>query len=113
MKEILDYIYQLPLLIGSIFIVTALITKIFPPKRINALYGYRTPKSIQNQETWNFAQKYSSNKMIQIGLFLVVISFLKIIIGSNFEVFFNFLFAFTAIIYLFVATEKALKNKFN
>lgn len=29
-----------------------------PPKKINDLYGYRTPRSMKNQDTWDFAHKY-------------------------------------------------------
>lgn len=112
MYEFLENIFQLPLLVGGIFIVTGIITKVFPPKKINAVYGYRTPSSIKSQPAWDFAQKYSSDKMIQIGLVLVMISFLKIIIGSNYEGFISSIFLFSAIIYLFLTTERAIKNRF-
>ena len=26
-----------------------------PPKKINSIYGYRTSRSMKNQDTWNFA----------------------------------------------------------
>ena len=29
-----------------------------PPKKINGFYGYRTSRSMKNQETWDFAQRY-------------------------------------------------------
>lgn len=112
MSEFLGNIFQLPLLIGGVFIITGIITKIFPPKKINALYGYRTPSSIKDQKVWDFAQKYSSDKMIQIGLILVVISFLKIVVGSNYEGFISSFFLFSAVIYLFLTTERAIKNRF-
>lgn len=112
MNELLENIFQLPLLVGGIFIVTGTITKVFPPKKINALYGYRTPSSRKSQPAWEFAQKYSSDKMIQAGLVLVLISFLKVIIGNKYEGFISLFFLFLAVIYLFFTTERALKNKF-
>ncbi len=112
MTEFFGNIFQLLLLLGSIYVITGMITKTFPPKKINALYGYRTPSSIKSQQAWDFAQKYSSDKMIQAGLFLIVISFLKIIIGNNYEGFISLFFLFSATIYLFFTTERALKNKF-
>lgn len=29
-----------------------------PPGTINSVYGYRTPMSSKNMDTWNFAQRY-------------------------------------------------------
>lgn len=29
-----------------------------PPAEINALYGYRTPMSMKNRDTWEFAHRY-------------------------------------------------------
>ena len=42
----------------------------FPPKKINSIYGYRTPSSMKNQERWNFAQKFSAKEIIKMGVFL-------------------------------------------
>lgn len=112
MDKFLEYVYPMDFLIGTIFIVVSLVTKIFPPKEINAVYGYRTSTSMKSQEAWSFAQEYSSNKMIHSGVFLVVISFLKILIGINCEVFFNLFFVLLSVIYLFFTTERAIKNRF-
>ena len=29
-----------------------------PPKKVNGLFGYRTSRSMKNQDTWDFAQQY-------------------------------------------------------
>ena len=29
-----------------------------PPKKVNGWYGYRTSRSMKNQDTWDFAQRY-------------------------------------------------------
>ena len=29
-----------------------------PPKKVNGFYGYRTSRSMKNQDTWDFAQRY-------------------------------------------------------
>lgn len=44
---------------GIISILAGIILLKKPPKRINFLYGYRTNKSMRNQQSWDFAQMYS------------------------------------------------------
>ncbi len=112
MREILENTYHMTLLVGGVFIITSILTKIFPPKKINALYGYRTPTSMKIQKAWDFAQKYSSNKMILGGFFLILISCIKLLIGNKNELLINLFFVFSVIIYMIFTTEKAIKNKF-
>ncbi len=38
-----------------------------PPKTINALYGYRTARSMKNQETWNFAHETCGRLWVRLG----------------------------------------------
>lgn len=112
MNDVLENIYQLPLIVGSIFIIVSLITQVFPPKNINLLYGYRTKSSMKNQATWDFAQKYSAKKMMHIGFFLIVFSSCKFILGDKYEILLNFVPLFLALLLLFFLTEKAIKDKF-
>lgn len=102
-------------LVGFIFLITALITLKFPPKKINYLYGYRTTASMKNQEVWDFAQHYSGIKMIQAGIFLMLISFVKVFLKLNedfLQVVFGIVFIIAAVIYLFISTEKAIRKNF-
>ncbi|NJB82832.1 SdpI family protein [Wenyingzhuangia aestuarii] len=65
-----------PILLGAISIITGLLMLMFPPKEINALYGYRTKRSMSNQQLWDFSQKFSAKKMIQTGILLLIASFI-------------------------------------
>lgn len=112
MNDLLENSYQLSLIVGTIFSITSIITQVFPPKKINLLYGYRTKASMKNQAAWDFAQKYSAKKMGQIGIFLIVFSSSKFIFGDKYEILFNFLPLFLAVVLLFFLTEKAIKDKF-
>lgn len=103
------------LLVGFIFLITALITLKFPPKKINDFYGYRTPASMKNQEVWDFAQQYSGIKMIQVGLFLMLISFINLFLNLKegfWQIVVGIAFIIVAVIYLFLSTEKAIKKNF-
>lgn len=51
--------YLLWMLMGLIFYLK-------PPKKINGLYGYRTTRSMKNQENWHFANKLAAKYMILI-----------------------------------------------
>ena len=118
MEQILDYLAErvgiIPFLTGIIFIITALLLMRFPPKKINYLYGYRTPSSMKNQQVWDFSQKFSAVKMFQIGLLLLAASFLNILfdIGEKISLFLGIGLLILGCIYMFVATEKAIKKNF-
>lgn len=62
------------LLVGLIFIVAGYILYKFPPKKINYIYGYRTRASMADQESWDFAQKFSGIEMMKMGAALMATS---------------------------------------
>ena len=70
--RLLEKINFISLLIGSILLTTGWITLKFPPKNIIMLYGYRTQRSMKNQENWRFAQVYASKEMIRGGWVMIV-----------------------------------------
>ena len=47
-----------------------------PSKEINSIYGYRTPRSTKNIETWKFAHHYSGKLWFQWGVILLPLSIL-------------------------------------
>jgi len=58
-------LFIIPILTGFIFSAAGLIMFKYPPKIINSLYGYRTLISMKSQERWDFAQRYSAQKLIE------------------------------------------------
>ncbi|MDO5637268.1 MAG: SdpI family protein [Myroides sp.] len=83
MERILEITNPMLLSVGIIFIVCGLIMYIFPPKKINSLYGYRTAASMKSQAKWDFAQKYGAKVMICTGFIFVIISFTKYFFNTN------------------------------
>ncbi|MBW1658092.1 hypothetical protein GSY47_22125 [Flavobacterium quisquiliarum] len=80
--EILNLLSKNPTVILVLFVM--LITKIFPPKNINSLYGYRTANSMKSKSNWEFAQKYSTNLfLVLLSLLLLIQITLYIIYGST------------------------------
>mgnify|MGYP003304801372 CR=1 FL=1 len=45
------------------------------PKNVNHVIGYRTPMSMKNQDTWDFANAYCGKLWIKVGTVLSVVSF--------------------------------------
>lgn len=64
--EFTDYITAIIIPIFSI--ICGLVTKKFPPRKINSFYGYRTTKSMKNDENWQAAQKYMSVFFIKYSI---------------------------------------------
>jgi uncharacterized membrane protein len=67
-----------PQLIGIIVLIVGYIQKRFQPKHVNALYGYRMPSSMKNQETWDEANRFSVVVMIRYGW---IVTFIGLIIS--------------------------------
>lgn len=55
-------------------VVVALLFYFFPPRNINRLYGYRTFKSMKNEDNWRTANKYASQIMLLSSAILLLAS---------------------------------------
>lgn len=114
MAKVLDPLLFTLALCGAIFIVIGLITKRYPPKKINHLYGYRTNNSMRSQERWDFAQIHSAWEMVRVGLYMCILSIpayfiaLPIWLSLGLAVFILIVFC----VWLFLNTEKAIDKKF-
>lgn len=107
-------ITSITVLSGVIFILAGIILYFFPPKKINGLYGYRTAASMKSQENWDFAQIYAAQKAILSGIFLSLVGILVgfVSMSENLQLVIGLSMLISSCIYLFVSTEKALKEKF-
>lgn len=118
MDEIFNYLNErlaiVPFLTGIVFTITSLITLLFPPKKINGMYGYRTPSSMKNQQAWEFSQRYSSIRMLLGGVFLLIISVLVFLMNfpEPYPTIIGIALLIMVSIYMFVSTENAIKRNF-
>lgn len=62
------------LLLPVLLIAIGALMKKRPPKKINALYGYRTERSMKNVDTWQFANAYSGALIWKIGWSALAVS---------------------------------------
>lgn len=85
--------------IGGILFFCGVILKLFPPRSINHIYGYRTRRSKMNMENWKTANKISSHLLMLFGLILMLIS---ILFSSSMV---TFTFAALFILTMFIIVE--------
>jgi uncharacterized membrane protein len=60
--------------IFTILLFFAVLTKFFPPKKPNFLYGYQLGSAKKGIEHWKTANKYASNYLIILYSFLILLS---------------------------------------
>lgn len=70
---------------GVVFVLMGMIMYFFPPKKINGWYGYRTGKSMENQEIWDYAQKYGAKALMILGLIYFAIDALFLFLFLKYE----------------------------
>lgn len=73
------------LLMGTMLIFGWIFIK-HPPKNINSIYGYRTPRSTKNQEVWMFAHKTAGGIWLKLGAVGTAASILLIFLFERFGV---------------------------
>ena len=96
---------------GLLFLISILFWK-FPPKKINSIYGYKTPKAMQNQKIWDFANTtFNKSLLIYAGISflasLAFVTFLNAVLTWQ-----PMAFVFLSIIVSIVKTEKGLTENF-
>ena len=90
------------------------------PGAINVVYGYRTPMSMKNQDTWDFAHKFAGALWLKWGKWLTVITVvvMLLLIGKD-EDFIGTvggvlcMVQLVPLVYVIVPTESALKCTFD
>ncbi len=90
------------------------------PKNINIVFGYRTSRSMKNEDTWKFAHEYCGKIWFTSGIITLVLSIILMIsvLGKSTDTIGYTGAACTiipmvAIIFSIIMTEKALKAKFD
>lgn len=83
-----------------------------PPKKINGLYGYRTTRSMKDQESWNYAHHYSGKLSMLYGIGSFVVTGIILILFPNLDEETISMFSLIQIIPFFILiwqTERKLK----
>tara|TARA_B100000780_G_C20883841_1_gene351662 strand:+ start:192 stop:551 length:360 start_codon:yes stop_codon:yes gene_type:complete len=98
---------------GLIFFIS-IIFYFFPPKKINSIYGYRTQRTMHNNDIWNFANgSFSVILLKYTGISFIaalVLTFLNPILMNSW---FSMAFMIFTLLIAVISTEKELNEKFD
>lgn len=104
----------LHLLTGPLLLLVAILFRAFPPRRVNSLYGYRTPRSMRNDDTWKEANRYSANLMVGLsGLLVVFQAILLWTLGARTSLLLSTGLTVGVLVILIVCTEVHLGRLFD
>ncbi len=68
-------------LIPLIMVMFGIVFSKTAPKNINMLFGYRTERSMINEDTWKFAHRHIGRTWLIVGIPMLVLSALALILA--------------------------------
>jgi uncharacterized membrane protein len=99
-------------IIGPVLLAVSSMMKLWPPKKINSLYGYRTPRSMKSQRAWEEANSYSADLLLWAGISTLLVQVCCLVaIGGHASILIPLGYYLTFIIISIVLTERRLKLK--
>ena len=78
--------FLMDLLIPLLMIIYGYVYSQRAPKKINYISGYRTRRSMQNKETWDFAHRYFGRLSLVFGLVLMPLTIIAALTFRNTDV---------------------------
>lgn len=75
--------YYYVLSVNGLLFVFSVIFYFFPPKKINSLYGYRTNKSMKNQNIWNFSNSFFGKQFLIYASISLICALLLVFMNSK------------------------------
>lgn len=74
------------LLVGFLFLCLAYYYLKKPPKKINYVYGYRTRRSMSNQDIWDFANTQSAKDFWKVAIVTLIVGIALLLFDIKFKV---------------------------
>lgn len=106
---------QLIIVLGycALMLILAWLFYNYRPKKINSLYGYRTARSMQNQQIWDEANHYSSLFMLKLSVYCFGLPLIGYWLYPQYNVLISLLLHSFLLILIIVFTERHLKTRFD
>lgn len=108
------------LLLPVMMLIFGLILSKRPPKKINSFYGYRTPRSMKNMDTWTFGNQTMGQYWVRYSIlgYLLTMVFMIVIMNESEEQMAMHSLILTTILLVWMIipifiTEKKLKMTFD
>ena len=106
------YIYVLS--VNGLLFLMSIIFNLFPPKKINNFYGYRTPRTIQNQDIWEFANSVFNKTLLSYSAIGFLASMLLTHLYQNLmDSWFPMVFLFFTLFVCIIKMENLLNQYFD
>lgn len=107
-------IFTYVLSVNGLIFFLSIVFYCFPPKKINRIYGYRTYRTMRNNEVWNFANHVFSITLLKYSGISLAVALLLTYIGDSLMSSWlpMALMIFTLLISI-ISTEKRLNEKFD
>jgi uncharacterized membrane protein len=86
-----------------------LLFKIFPPKKINSIYGYRTTTSMKNQKSWDMAQKIGAINMIIMGIINGIVGLVLLVLNISNSIL-ELIFFLSTVVIILIVSEIRLRS---
>ncbi|NVJ88528.1 MAG: SdpI family protein [Flavobacteriaceae bacterium] len=96
---------------GVLFLISIIFWK-FPPKKINNIYGYRTHKSMLNQQIWDFANSTFNKAFISYSAFSFIAALLLANFAKNELTWQPMVLVALSILVSIIKTERAISDNF-
>lgn len=106
------------MLLGACFVpililVIGIIFQKHAPKEINGFIGYRTRRSMQSQEAWDYANKRMGEIWLALGMILLVVSIPLTLLFAENGLTIAMIAQVVALIVSIIPVEVELKAKFD
>ena len=85
----------------------------FPPKKINSLYGYRTPRSMKNQDTWDTSNTYWTKLFVKLNLVSFIVPVITYFVYPSLNVLVTIIASTLLLLAIIPFTEMHLKKRFD
>ena len=79
----MDFLLLCDLIVPAVVLAAGCCMRFRPPKHPNGLVGYRTARSEQNQDTWDFAQMYCGKLWQKLGALLLALGVLAALASAR------------------------------
>ena len=109
------FFWIVDLLIPLAMVLIGTLFSLRPPRRINMIYGYRTPRSMASQEAWDLAHRLCGKAWMTVGsaVFLfIVLDKLVIPVQPEYLSLVNLGLSIAAMVTPIPFIEKRLKERF-
>jgi len=98
--------------VNGMLVIISLLFHLFPPKKSNSFYGYKTYRTQQNQKIWDDANSYFNKILLKYSIVSFLVAVALVFVNPNFmNSWFPMGILFFTVLVCIISTEQYL-NKY-